>query len=390
MVITVVCDVLGNETNGTTVAAMNLIRFLKKQGHTVRVLCADQDKKGETEYYIVPNKDFGKFLNSVVAKVGVSLAKPDHDVIREALTGTDLMHFIVPLSLGINAVKVAREMNIPITAGFHMQAENFTSYFKLNRFKPISKMVYKYIWKHAYQYVDGIHYPTRFIRNIFEANIKKNTPGYVISNGVHDYVMRREVEKPDEYKDKIVILSIGRLAREKSQDTLIKAVNLSKYRDKIQIICAGQGLKEKYYRKLSKKLPIEPLFKIYSREEIINVINYSDIYVHPAEIELEGIACLEAIACGKLTIVSDSKLSATRDYAMDEKCMFRNRNPKDLARVIDYWIEHPEEKKLYEQKYLENGQVFRQEDCMKKMEQMIFEVVEKHKLKNSETTDVEK
>ena len=47
MIVTVVCDVLGKENNGATIAGMNLIRFLKKQGHEVRILCADQDKKGQ-------------------------------------------------------------------------------------------------------------------------------------------------------------------------------------------------------------------------------------------------------------------------------------------------------------------------------------------------------
>ena len=35
MIITVVCDVLGEENNGTTIAAMNLVRSLKKKGHNV-------------------------------------------------------------------------------------------------------------------------------------------------------------------------------------------------------------------------------------------------------------------------------------------------------------------------------------------------------------------
>ena len=46
MTITIVCDILGEENNGTTIACMNLIRFLRAQGHTVRVVCADQDKAG--------------------------------------------------------------------------------------------------------------------------------------------------------------------------------------------------------------------------------------------------------------------------------------------------------------------------------------------------------
>lgn len=54
MTITIVCDILGEENNGTTIACMNLIRYLRAQGHTVRVVCADQDKAGNECFYVVP------------------------------------------------------------------------------------------------------------------------------------------------------------------------------------------------------------------------------------------------------------------------------------------------------------------------------------------------
>ena len=259
MIITVVCDVYGEENNGTVIAENNLIRYLKSRGHEVRVLCSNSDYEGQEGYYIVSNYNFGKTLNAYVKKVGVALAKPNEKMIRKALKGADHVHIMVPLSLGLASIKIANELKIPTTAGFHMQAENLTSYLKLNRIKFLNTMVYKFIYKNLYCKVDGIHYPTQFIRNVFESKIKKTTPGYVISNGVHDYVQRRPQEKPEELKDKIVILSTGRYSREKCQDTLIKAVGLSKYKDKIQLILGGQGVKEKYYRKLAKKLPIEPI-----------------------------------------------------------------------------------------------------------------------------------
>lgn len=383
MIVTVVCDVLGEENNGTTIAAMNLIRFLKKRGHEVRVLCADADKKGQEGYYVVPNLNLGKLLNNYVEKVGVTLAKPDDDIIREALTGADIAHIMVPLLLGTRATKIAVELGVPLSAGFHMQAENFTSYFKANKIQLANQAVYDFIYEHVYKYVDAIHYPTQFIRNVFERAIKKETPGYVISNGVNAYVKKRDIPKPEEYKDKIVILSTGRYAREKSQDTLIKAVSLSKHKDEIALILGGQGIKEKEYRALAEEVGVKPVFKFFSRTEIIDVLNYSDMYVHPAEIELEGISCIEAIACGKLTIVSDSPLSATKEFAVDERCVFKCRDEKDLARVIDYWIENPEEKAKVEEKYLASGIAFDQEKCMEKMEQMLFAAVEKHKEKAS-------
>lgn len=374
MKITIVCDVLGEENNGTTVAAMNLIRHLKKKKHNVRILCGDQYRKGDPDVFVVPNLSFGKALNNYVAKVGVTLAKPNEEIIRQAIDGVDLVHIMVPLPLGMATAKIAHELNIPMTAGFHMQAQNLTSYLKVNKVGFINSFVYKFIWKHMYKLVDGIHYPTNFIKSEFEKAIHKQTPAYVISNGVNKEVKKKDVQKPAEYADKIVILSIGRYAREKSHDTLIKAIKHSNHKDKIQLIFGGQGTKQKLYNKLDKNLPIKPVYKFFSRQEIIDVINYADIYVHPAEIELEGIACLEAIACGKLTIVSNSKLSATKGFAINPKCVFKSRCPRSLAKVIDYWIEHEDERKLAEDEYLKNAVVFEQEECMNRMEEMMQEI----------------
>ena len=47
MKITIVCDVLGEPNNGTSIAAYNLINTLKNKGHDVKVLCPDELKKGE-------------------------------------------------------------------------------------------------------------------------------------------------------------------------------------------------------------------------------------------------------------------------------------------------------------------------------------------------------
>ena len=375
MKIVVVCDVLGEENNGTTIAAMNLIRHLKSQGHEVRILCADQTRKGEDDVYVVPTLNLGGPLNAYVKKAGVALAKPEASIIRSAMDGVDLVHVMMPFPLGMKAVKIAKKMGLPITAGFHVQAQNFTSYIKMCKVEPVNHLVYRFMYHQVYRHVDGIHYPTHFIQNVFEKSVRQKTKGYVISNGVHSYVQRRPAAKPEEYADKIVILTTGRYAREKSQDTLLKAVRYSQYRDRIQLILAGQGVTEKRYRKLAKKLPVAPVFHLYSRRELIDVLNYADLYVHPAEMELEGIACLEAVVCGKLCIVSDSKHAATKEFAVDPSCIFKSRRPKDLARVIDSWIADPQRRKVYAQKYWESAKDFRQERCMQQMEEMMQEII---------------
>ena len=372
MVITIVSDVLCGEGNGTNVATMNLVRHLLSKGYEVRILSPKQGEGGDEHYYVVPVQDLGPF-NSLVDKVGVKLAKADDSVIEECMRDTDYVHAIVPFHLCNKVIKLANERNIPVSCGFHMQAENLTSYFGMNDIQLANHAVYKIIYKTTFSKADAIHYPTQFIRDVFESNVHHKTNGYVISNGVASDMRKKEVTKPEEYKDKIIITSVGRLAREKSQDTLIKAMKYSKHEKDIQIILAGQGLKEHKYARLAKKLTNPIVMKQFTRAEVVDLMNYTDIYVHPATIELEGIACIEALACQKVTIVSDSKKSATRLFVDDERCIFRQRKPKDLARVIDYFIEHPEACKEVEDGYKNFADEYSVEKCMEKMEAMILE-----------------
>lgn len=383
MKIAVVCDVLGEENNGATHAGMNLIRSLQAKGHEVRIVCPDQDKKGQAGYYVCPQRSFGPF-NNYVKKVGVTIAKADEKIIEEAIKDVDIIHLHLPFPMSNCAIKIAKKYDIPLTASFHMQAENLTSYLKMQKIKPINNFVYKFIYKHTYKHVDAVHYPTDFIKNTFEEKIKKETNGYVISNGVNPACTRKETPKPENLKDKFVILSTGRYCNEKAQDVLIKAIGKSKYKDKIQLILAGQGLKRKKFEKLAKKAGIEPIMKLFPREEIADVINYADLYVHPARIELEGIACLEAICLGKPTIVSDSKKSATKFFAVDDRCIFENNNPKDLAKKIDFMIEHEKLRKEIGEMYFKSAKKYDQLECMDEMEKMFFETIENHKNKQVE------
>ena len=92
MNIAVICDVLGEENNGTTIAAMNLIRTLRAKGHQVRVVSPDANRAGEPGYYVVPTRNLGIF-NNYVAKNGVSLAKPVRSILANpAATGKASKH----------------------------------------------------------------------------------------------------------------------------------------------------------------------------------------------------------------------------------------------------------------------------------------------------------
>ena len=87
-------------------------------------------------------------------------------------------------SLELELVSLLKsELKSLVTGGFHAQAENFSSHvFNLMNNKVFNKFIYRRYNKGLYQYCDAVHYPTQFIRDLFENHVGA-TNGYVISNG---------------------------------------------------------------------------------------------------------------------------------------------------------------------------------------------------------------
>ena len=379
MKIAIVCDVLGEENNGTSVAAMNLIRFLQSRKHDVRIVCPDEYRKGQPGYYVVPQLNVGP-LNEYVRKVGVSIAVSDETVLESALCDADAIHIMTPFFLGKAAVDYAVSHGISVTSGFHAQAENITSHLHLMNSRLVNDLTYKAMYRLVYQHVDAIHFPTQFIREVFEAEVGP-TNGYVISNGVNSRFVKQETERPPEWKDRFVILFTGRYGKEKSHRVLIDAVSLSQYESRIQLVFAGEGPLHDEIENQGRKLTHPPLMKFFSRDEMLQIINCADLYVHPAEVEIEAIACLEAISCGVVPVIADSPRSATRFFALGDHNLFHFNQPEDLRDQIEYWMEHPEEKEACSRQYQGYTRRFEQQHCMEQMEKMIVETANKKQRK---------
>lgn len=373
MKICVVSDVLDEENNGTTIAAMNLIRSLKEKGHEVKIVCPVTKYHNGDDFYFVPKLKLPKVLQNIVDKNNVVIGRPKKKIFYEAMKDCDVVHVMIPLFIGPKAARFAKKkLHKPVTIGFHAQAENVSSHILgLMNSKMVNKVIYKHYYNKAYKYADCIHYPTNFIRNVFE-DIVGDTNGYVISNGVQKIFKPTESERPEELKNKKVILFTGRLSLEKSHSILIKAISKSKYEKDIQLILAGQGPRKDEILKLSSKLLTnQPIINFYSREELVKIINYADLYCHPAEVEIEAISCLEAICCGLVPVIANSPKCATKEFALDERSLFTVNDPDSLRDKIDYWFDHPEELKEMKSKYANSASRFDFDECMDKMELMI-------------------
>ena len=386
MTITFICEVLGEENNGTTIATMNVVRYLRSKGHDVHVVCPDKDKKGKEGYLVIPRIHFGPF-DRYVEKNGVTLSSSKGFKKNEALLSlirkSDVIHFNFGSKLTLLCAQYAHEHGIPCTASFHTQAENFTNHVGLMRNSFANFLVYCVLNHRLFSQVDSIHYPTQFVRNVFRAHHKTGAKEYIISNGTQSVFHREKVSKPAELEGKYIITSTGRYSTEKQQKALIKSMRYSAHNKDIQLIFPGDGPKRKHMEKLAEKYCVnKPMFGFHSREHLAEILNYTDLYCHCSYADLEAISCLEAISVGITPVLSDSPLSAVSGFALDKRNVYHHDDPKDLAAHIDYWLDHPKERKENSNLYAGLASKYALEDMMVKMEAMFLETIEDYKKKH--------
>ncbi len=375
MIITLIVDSL-SASNGTAMTTRRFAEVLMKHGHTVRI-CASTIDDFETENAYPLGVRKTPVLYQVAKSQGFIFAKRKKKILKEAIIGSDIVHFLLPFKCQRYGKKLCDKLGIPSTAAFHLQPENITSTIHLNEFAFVNDYIYSKFRK-FYNQFGHIHCPSLMIAN----QLKKH--GYtselhVISNGVSPEFQPMKVEKPEALKDKFIILMVGRYSVEKRQDLIINAVKNSQYESKIQIILAGKGPWKNHLESLSQGLTNEVIFGFYQPEELLKVINYSDLYVHSSDAEIEAISCMEAFTCGIVPIISDSEISATNQFALDEHNLFKHGDYVDLKDKIEYYIEHPEEKQKRSEEYIQYAKQYSIDHCVSQLEEVFEDVIEENK-----------
>lgn len=377
MKILLVIDQFDSENNGTTISTRRFAHYLALHGNEVKVVTTGSE--GENKF-IVPERKI-LLATTFAHKQGLCFGKPVKSTLTQAIQDCDIVHFLMPFKLCKEGLKIAQDLNKPHTSAFHVQAENVTYNIGLSKSQFATDMVYALFKNTFYKHFEHIHCPSEFIAGeLRDHNYRANL--HVVSNGIDDSFVYLKTEKPEELQNKFVITMVGRLSKEKRQDVLIEAINASPYRDKIQLIFAGKGPKAQFYKDLGDKLPNKPIFGFYTQEQLVNVLGYSDLYVHSADIEIEAISCLEALACGLVPVIANSSQSATKQFALDDRSLFNCGNPQNLAEKISYWIENPIEREKMEHTYAEYAKEYNIHNCVLKIERMFRDAIADQRLKD--------
>ena len=372
MKIVIVIDIYDLMTNGTVMTAHRFVEEFRRQGHEVKIVATGAGTgEGCCE---VPELKI-PLVTAVAAKQQIRFGKPDAAVLKKAFEGADIVHCYLPFPLESKARKLAKKMGIPCTAAFHLHPENITYNIGIRHSGLISRLIYRIFRRSFYRHFDHIHCPSAFIAEQLRLR-KYKAKMHVISNGVDP----KFVPAPPREKaagSPFEILSIGRYASEKRQDVIIKAVAKSRYADRIHLTLAGKGPKKKKLEKLAEKyLPGRVTFGFYDSDELIRVIHRSDLYIHAADVEIEGISCIEAFSCGLVPVIADAPQSATPQFALDSRSLFKAGSVADLAKKSEYWIEPDAERRELSGKYAQRGaEIYSLEYSVRKTVEMFQEAI---------------
>lgn len=371
MKILIVIDQYDGANNGTTISARRFVENLRKRGNEVRVISTGKEEENK---YAVEKIHLTPIVNWIVTSQGMEFAKADEEKLREAISWADVVHFYMPFFLSNKGMKIAKEMNKPMTSAFHVQPENITYTIGLGKKEKVNDAIYTFFRDTFFNEFKHIHCPSNFIANELKKH-EYTAKLHVISNGIEPDWKYMKSDKPEELKDKIILTMVGRLSGEKRQDVLIEAVKQTKYADKIQLIFAGKGPKEHQYMKMGESLCNKPIFKFCSKEELQKILSYTDLYIHTSDAEIEAISCIEAIATGLVPIIAKSDKSATSQFALDERSTFEAGNSKELAEKIEYWLDNEQEKQRMEKEYAKNAEKYSIEKSMELVEEMFREAI---------------
>lgn len=366
--IAMVLDAYDDARNGAVISTKRFSETLKKR-HQVIIVSTG---KAAPDKVVMPGI-YVPWVSSM-REMKAPIAFPLNGRLRPVIASVDLVHVHFPFMLNRQAVKIANRLHKPVVSTFHVQPEHV--FYNMGvRWQKLVDAAYFFLVRQLYNRCDVVVCPSRFAQDtLMRYGLK--APSCIISNGIPAGFRPLKVRRPAEFGNHFVILSVGRLSVEKNQELIIRAIARSRHRHRIRLVLLGDGHLRKKLLAVGASLPVPPLITSVSPEEMVNYYNISDLCIHAAEVEVECMSVMEAIACGLPPVIARSPRSAASQFALDERSLFDYGNAGMLADKINYWIEHPAELRKASEAYLLLSKQYSFENSARKLEELYLRLTQ--------------
>lgn len=370
-----------NKSNGMCISTQRFVEEFRAAGHEVRI--ATNDRYGALDYPLgvvcIP------VFSGIIEKEGFTFARADMRTIRKAVAWADVVHVEDPFLVCRLAAREARRAGKPVTGTFHLYPENMTYAVHLGEIDPVNRCFLRSFVSGVYNRCLCVQCPTAQVRDRL-AEIGATAKLEVISNGIAQAFIdagkkRLEAGRVSSAHQAGVadlpgvlrVLSVGRFAPEKNQATLLEAIAQAKHGGQMRVTLAGKGPIEAELRKKAADLGLNVDFGFFEQDKLRDLMCANDVYVHCADVEVEGMSCMEAFACGCVPVISDASLSSTKAYALTEHNIFSHANAVDLAVKLDWLYENRSDLAALSRQYIEYAQGLGVHSCAEKVLAMMGE-----------------
>lgn len=346
LTIALVVDTVDTQGNGTSNSALQYAAELERQGHHVRLVGVGAPRYA-ARVKTIP------VVSWVAAQQQMQFAEPDEELFHRAFDGVDVAHVYMPFAFGRHACRTARAMGVPVTAGFHLQPQNIMYSAGPLRFIPgMSSMLYRLFDHWLYRHVRHVHVPSAMIARQLRRHGYRSVL-HVISNGYSPRFAPRQGRRARPRAPKpFRIIASGRLTREKNHITLIRAVAMCRHREDIELRVCGTGpLARRLRRRAKSILGDAASIGFMENDRMPATLRSCDLFVHCSTADIESLSVIEAMASGLVPVIASCELSAARQFALVDESLFPARRPEELARRIDWWIDHPDARAYWGGRY---------------------------------------
>ncbi|GCE24049.1 glycosyltransferase [Dictyobacter kobayashii] len=273
---------------------------------------------------------------------------PIHKLLKQA--NPDIIHVHSPIVLGNIAQILAPGLHKPIIATNHYLPSNMLSRAILTDpvlGKPLSALTYSYLvyFYNRCQYVTS---PTQTALDLLSEH-GLHAPSKVISNGIDLNCYAPGPCEPEVIQrlglptDRPLIIHVNRLSEEKRIDVLLDAMAKIKVPAHLALVSTGPA--EAALRAQVEQLQIQDRvsFLGFVRDaDLIPLRRSAQLFVIPSEADLQSLAMMEAMACGRPVIAANSYALPELVHHNQNGFLFEPGNSDEMAIHMDRLLADPD------------------------------------------------
>jgi 1,2-diacylglycerol 3-alpha-glucosyltransferase len=216
--------------------------------------------------------------------------------------------------LGLEALRYAKAHRLPVVVTNHNLPENWTVNF-FRRSIPIMDMMLAACFSRLLNLADVVVSPSSTAQRYLASNgVTANS--VVISNGVDTRYFCPSTHSLENspHERLLRLVHVGRLDREKCCDLLMLAISSASLQRPLTLTVVGDGIQrdklERQVWELEAAGQSQPgcirFVGTVSESSKLTILQSADLFVTASPAELQGIAVMEAMACGVAALVPDA------------------------------------------------------------------------------------